>query len=259
MKCGLHLTRYRKADDDDLIDAPISLMESKDDKKEQKAKPCYVTHEESVEHLWIDVSLRVDAVRFYVSNRKLSFMFLKTFKDYACWLYHNFCSRSVFFTGGQAGLLFVRSCSIDKESCTKEAGGWLLAGLGLGNNETVLEEKKNKKKRTEKGRGGIIEASPRGLGISVFCLFCGCTPYSKATSNMDAIKKKMQAMKIEKDNALDRADAAEEKVRQISEKLERVEEELRDTQKKMMQTENDLDKAQHYFKHFEHHICFYFK
>ncbi|CAD6184514.1 unnamed protein product [Caenorhabditis auriculariae] len=64
------------------------------------------------------------------------------------------------------------------------------------------------------------------------------------TAKMDAIKKKMQAMKIEKDNALDRADAAEEKVRQITEKLERVEEELRDTQKKMMQTENDLDKAQ---------------
>lgn len=81
---------------------------------------------------------------------------------------------------------------------------------------------------------------------------------------MDAIKKKMQAMKIEKDNAMDRADAAEEKVRQMTEKLERVgyfcpltpsrplshfilfqlEEELRDTQKKMMQTENDLDKVQ---------------
>jgi hypothetical protein len=39
---------------------------------------------------------------------------------------------------------------------------------------------------------------------------------------MDAIKKKMQAMKIEKDNAMDRADAAEEKARQIQEKLERV-------------------------------------
>ncbi|KAF1769679.1 hypothetical protein GCK72_001496 [Caenorhabditis remanei] len=61
---------------------------------------------------------------------------------------------------------------------------------------------------------------------------------------MDAIKKKMQAMKIEKDNALDRADAAEEKVRQITEKLERCEEELRDTQKKMTQTGDDLDKAQ---------------
>uniref|UniRef100_A0AC35TJ68 Tropomyosin n=1 Tax=Rhabditophanes sp. KR3021 TaxID=114890 RepID=A0AC35TJ68_9BILA len=59
---------------------------------------------------------------------------------------------------------------------------------------------------------------------------------------MDAIKKKMQAMKIEKDNALDRADAAEEKVRQTAEKLERSEEELKDTQKKMMAVENDLDK-----------------
>ncbi|VDM51012.1 unnamed protein product [Toxocara canis] len=43
---------------------------------------------------------------------------------------------------------------------------------------------------------------------------------------------------------MDRADAAEEKVRQMTDKLERIEEELRDTQKKMMQTENDLDKAQ---------------
>jgi predicted nucleic acid-binding Zn-ribbon protein len=49
---------------------------------------------------------------------------------------------------------------------------------------------------------------------------------------MDAIKKKMQAMKIEKDNALDRADAAEEKTRQIQERVEKLEEELRDAQKK---------------------------
>ena len=39
---------------------------------------------------------------------------------------------------------------------------------------------------------------------------------------MDAIKKKMQAMKIEKDNALDRADAAEEKARQAQGAVERV-------------------------------------
>ncbi|VDP05381.1 unnamed protein product [Soboliphyme baturini] len=61
---------------------------------------------------------------------------------------------------------------------------------------------------------------------------------------MDAIKKKMQAMKIEKDNAVDRADAAEEKSRQMQERIEKLEEELRDTQKKMMQVENELDKAQ---------------
>lgn len=39
---------------------------------------------------------------------------------------------------------------------------------------------------------------------------------------MDAIKKKMQAMKLEKDNALDRADAAEEKERQQKERVEKV-------------------------------------
>lgn len=39
---------------------------------------------------------------------------------------------------------------------------------------------------------------------------------------MDQIKKKMQAMKIEKDNAMDRADAAEEKARQAQERVERV-------------------------------------
>lgn len=36
---------------------------------------------------------------------------------------------------------------------------------------------------------------------------------------MDAIKKKMQAMKVEKDNAMDRADAAEEKQRHTQEEV----------------------------------------
>lgn len=39
---------------------------------------------------------------------------------------------------------------------------------------------------------------------------------------MDAIKKKMQAMKLEKDNAMDRADAAEEKERLQKERVEKV-------------------------------------
>ena len=33
---------------------------------------------------------------------------------------------------------------------------------------------------------------------------------------MDAIKKKMQAMKLEKDNAMDRADACEQQVLRLS-------------------------------------------
>jgi hypothetical protein len=39
---------------------------------------------------------------------------------------------------------------------------------------------------------------------------------------MDAIKKKMSQMKVEKDNAIDRADAAEEKARLADEKVEKV-------------------------------------
>ncbi len=81
---------------------------------------------------------------------------------------------------------------------------------------------------------------------------------------MDAIKKKMQAMKLEKDNAMDRADACEqqakdanlraEKVKMHQKKIEneirsplsfiQAEEEVRDLQKKMQQLENDLDQTQ---------------
>lgn len=39
---------------------------------------------------------------------------------------------------------------------------------------------------------------------------------------MEAIKKKMQAMRIEKDNALDRADAAEEKAKLMNDRVDRV-------------------------------------
>merc|ERR1712242_224480 len=53
-------------------------------------------------------------------------------------------------------------------------------------------------------------------------------------AKMDAIKKKMQAMKLEKDNAMDRADACEQQAK----------EEVRDLQKKMQQLESDLDVTQ---------------
>lgn len=99
---------------------------------------------------------------------------------------------------------------------------------------------------------------------------------------MDAIKKKMQAMKAEKDNAMDRADTCEQQSRDANLRAEKVqsktflpdqkemttfaslvlfmfrrqltsingkwiiqsEEEVRALQKKMQQLENDLDQAQ---------------
>jgi CHASE3 domain sensor protein len=43
-----------------------------------------------------------------------------------------------------------------------------------------------------------------------------------ATPTMDSIKKKMQAMKLEKENALDRADQAEQKTKELEDKLKLV-------------------------------------
>ena len=61
---------------------------------------------------------------------------------------------------------------------------------------------------------------------------------------MEAIKKKMQAMKLEKDNAMDQADACEQKAKDANLRAEKAEEEVRDLQKKMQQLESDLDVTQ---------------
>uniref|UniRef100_T1JFS6 Tropomyosin n=1 Tax=Strigamia maritima TaxID=126957 RepID=T1JFS6_STRMM len=61
---------------------------------------------------------------------------------------------------------------------------------------------------------------------------------------MDAIKKKMQAMKLEKDNAADRADLAEVQAKDANLRAEKAEEEVRALQKKIQQVENDLDVVQ---------------
>ncbi|KAK3866264.1 hypothetical protein Pcinc_028175 [Petrolisthes cinctipes] len=61
---------------------------------------------------------------------------------------------------------------------------------------------------------------------------------------MDAIKKKMQAMKLEKDNAMDKADTLEQQNKEANNRAEKTEEEIRLTQKKMQQVENELDLAQ---------------
>jgi hypothetical protein len=43
-----------------------------------------------------------------------------------------------------------------------------------------------------------------------------------ATPTMDSIKKKMQSMKLEKENAIDRADQNEQKVKDLQEKAKMV-------------------------------------
>lgn len=60
---------------------------------------------------------------------------------------------------------------------------------------------------------------------------------------MDAIKKKMQAMKLEKDNAMDKADTCEGQAKDANMRAEKVNEEVRDLGKKFIQVELDFANA----------------
>merc|ERR1712212_1096031 len=61
------------------------------------------------------------------------------------------------------------------------------------------------------------------------------------TSRMEAIKKKMQAMKVEKDNACDRCDACEEASKVAKLRAEKAEEEVLELMNKARQLETELD------------------
>ena len=60
---------------------------------------------------------------------------------------------------------------------------------------------------------------------------------------MDAIKKKMQAMKVEKDNAMDRSDSCEQQAKEAKIRAVKAEEEVADLVKKAQQLEVELDKT----------------
>merc|ERR1711992_94674 len=64
-----------------------------------------------------------------------------------------------------------------------------------------------------------------------------------AAAAMDAIKKKMQAMKVEKDNAMDRSDACEQAAKDAKVRAAKAEEEVADLVKKAQQLEVELDKT----------------
>merc|ERR1712209_323477 len=61
------------------------------------------------------------------------------------------------------------------------------------------------------------------------------------SSTMDAIKKKMQAMKVEKDNACDRADQCEEASKAAKLRAEKAEDEVAELNAKARQLETELD------------------
>merc|ERR1711997_791166 len=67
--------------------------------------------------------------------------------------------------------------------------------------------------------------------------------HHSASATMDAIKKKMQAMKVEKDNAMDRSDACEQAAKDAKVRAAKAEEEVAELVKKAQQLEVELDKT----------------
>ncbi|KAK2505581.1 hypothetical protein MC885_006110 [Smutsia gigantea] len=63
-----------------------------------------------------------------------------------------------------------------------------------------------------------------------------------AAATMDAIKKKMQMLKLDKENALDRAEQAEADKKAAEDRSKQLEDELVSLQKKLKGTEDELDK-----------------
>uniref|UniRef100_A0A672QS51 Tropomyosin 2 (beta) n=1 Tax=Sinocyclocheilus grahami TaxID=75366 RepID=A0A672QS51_SINGR len=59
---------------------------------------------------------------------------------------------------------------------------------------------------------------------------------------MEAIKKKMQMLKLDKENAIDRAEQAESDKKAAEDKCKQLEDELLALQKKLKGTEDELDK-----------------
>merc|ERR1712114_125591 len=68
----------------------------------------------------------------------------------------------------------------------------------------------------------------------------GCREHHTGIA-MDAIKKKMQAMKVEKDNACDRSDVCEEASKVAKLRAEKAEDEVAELAAKARQLETELD------------------
>merc|ERR1711955_47638 len=92
--------------------------------------------------------------------------------------------------------------------------------------------------------------------VSSHSLLCCCsTVKSLLELTMDAIKKKMQAMKVEKDNAMDRADVCEQASKDAKVRASKAEEEVEELVKKSQQLEVELDKTSEKLKEKEHALA----
>merc|ERR1712226_574396 len=80
------------------------------------------------------------------------------------------------------------------------------------------------------------------MGSRLLSFFCSSYDSRQVDlSNMEAIKKKMQAMKVEKDNACDRVDVCEEACKAARLRASKAEDEVDELMTKARQLETELD------------------
>ncbi|KJH41983.1 zinc finger, C2H2 type [Dictyocaulus viviparus] len=90
------------------LEGTSELTENRKDSP--RACPSYTTHEETVQHLWLDISLKPDA---QIRRTRLDYSALDLRIESLNCVTTNNLPRAVVFTGGQAGLMFIRPCVID--------------------------------------------------------------------------------------------------------------------------------------------------
>ncbi|KAK5970642.1 hypothetical protein GCK32_006633 [Trichostrongylus colubriformis] len=122
MISSLTLSRRRISEPETVtIGALFSKMEVPDDHNDhpnQKEAPirracaCYTTHDETLEHLWLDISLNSDPQA--IKNRLEHSALDLRIESLNC-VATNHAARPFVFTGGQAGLMFIRPCVINTE------------------------------------------------------------------------------------------------------------------------------------------------
>ncbi|WKX89275.1 hypothetical protein Q1695_008715 [Nippostrongylus brasiliensis] len=122
VKAALTLTRRRCSEPETVniatlfskCDEPEEMSKDKE-APERRACLCYATHEETLEHLWLDVSLSPDSQS---NRRRLENSSLDLRIESLNCVATNHNEKAFVLTGGQAGLLFVRPCVIDTELST---------------------------------------------------------------------------------------------------------------------------------------------
>ncbi|KAL6732050.1 hypothetical protein Aduo_002852 [Ancylostoma duodenale] len=123
LKTALTIVRRRISEpEEESIQELVSKMETPQeseqpaegaDQPKRRASRSYATHEESLQNLWLDIFLNPDSKNLR-TQRKLTSLDLRI-ESLNC-VATNYRTRPFVFTGGQAGLMFIRPCVIDGES-----------------------------------------------------------------------------------------------------------------------------------------------